>query len=135
MMDFLKKAAVIFVVLTVSLTASDILGSRLIKPINTVPEKRDGIYGVFLTNGQVYFGTIAKEDDKSLNLSNIYYIQSKDGTSDQPANPSDVSLLKLGNELHGPEDWMEINRSNVQFIEKLKEDSKVAKAIKAYAQK
>jgi len=44
-------------------------------------------------------------------------------------------LLKLGNEVHGPEDQMEINREHVVFIEKLKTDGKVAKAIAAYKEK
>ena len=96
---------------------------------------RTGIYGVFLANGQVYFGTIASETKEKLMLKNIYYIQLKNngqnGQADTSAQ-SDVSLLKLGNELHGPEDAMEINQSAVLFVEKLKSDGKVAKAIAAY---
>jgi hypothetical protein len=88
---------------------------------------------VFLTNRQVYFGNIAKEDDQRLRLQGIYYIQTKSGTTTD--QQSDVSLLKLGNELHGPEDWMEINRNSILFIEKLRTDGKVAKAIGAYQQK
>lgn len=94
---------------------------------------RDGLYGVFLTNGQVYFGTISSEDKANVVLKDIYYIQLKDGQA--ATQQSDVSLLKLGNELHGPEDWMEINREHILFIEKLKSDGKVAKAIDAYKQK
>ncbi len=52
----------------------------------------------------------------------------------QDTSQGDVSLLKLGNELHGPEDWMEINPAHILFIEELKPDGKVAKAIDAYKQ-
>ena len=48
---------------------------------------------------------------------------------------SDAALLKLGNELHGPEDWMRINQDHVLFIEKLKQDSKVSQAIRDYEEK
>ncbi len=94
---------------------------------------RSGLYGVFLDNGQVYFGTIAQEDQKVLRLENIYYIQLKDTTT-QDTSQGDVSLLKLGNELHGPEDWMEINPEHVLFVERLKSDGKVAQAIASYKQ-
>ncbi len=42
----------------------------------------DGIYGVFLTNGQVYFGTVEQETRKDLVLRHIFYIQVK--------NPADT---------------------------------------------
>lgn len=91
--------------------------------------RRDGLYAVFLTNNQVYFGTINREDRSKVLLTNIYYIQMKDQNA---ASASDISLMKLGNELHGPEDQMEINRDHVLFIEKLKPDGRVAKAIADY---
>jgi hypothetical protein len=95
------------------------------------PMRRSGVYAIFLTNNQVYFGHIDAESGKTLVLKQIYYIQPvKSG--DQP---NDISLLKLGNELHGPEDMMEINRDQILFIEKLRPDGKVAKAIDAYSAK
>ena len=95
---------------------------------------RDGYYGIFLTNGQVYFGTIASENTRKLFLKDIYYIQLK-GDANGASSSSDISLLKLGNEVHGPEDSMEINQNNILFIEKLRPDGNVAKAIQTYRQK
>ena len=43
-----------------------------------------------------------------------------------------LSLVKLGNELHGPEDAMYINMDHVLFTEELKEDSRVVDAVKRY---
>ena len=40
-----------------------------------------------------------------------------------------MSLIKLGEELHEPEDLMIINKDNILFIENLKADSKIVKAI------
>ncbi len=105
--------------------------------MRSMPRLSDGIYGVFLTNGQVYFGTVEQETRKSLVLRHIFYIQVKNpaDAAASTAVSSDAALLKLGNELHGPEDWMRINQDHVLFIEKLKSDSKVSQAIRDYEAK
>jgi len=89
---------------------------------------------VFLTNGQVYFGKIYSVGD-SVDLRNIYYLQVnstssnlQSGSASSTASP-DISLVKLGNELHGPNDRMLINRQQVLFTESGKNDSKVVTAI------
>jgi hypothetical protein len=91
---------------------------------------------VFLTNGQVYFGKVAKVDSSYVKLSNIYYLQVQQqvqpSSNSQNNQQPQVSLAKLGGELHGPEDVMYISRSQVLFWENLKDDGKVAKAIKDY---
>ena len=93
---------------------------------------RSGYYAVFLSNGQAYFGTISNENERSLELHNVYYIQKNPDAAQ--AAPNDLTLLKLGNEVHGPEDMMEIYKGQIIFIEKLKSDSKVVKAIQNYKQ-
>ena len=45
---------------------------------------------------------------------------------------SNISLVKLGNEIHGPEDAMYINKSSVMFWENLKSSGQVVKAIQQY---
>ena len=90
---------------------------------------------VFLTNGQVYFGKVSRVDGSYVKLTDIYYlqvqqqVQPKDSSSSQQPQ---VSLAKLGGELHGPEDVMYISRQQVLFWENLKDDGKVTKAIKDY---
>ncbi|MCX6785830.1 MAG: hypothetical protein NTZ18_03205 [Candidatus Komeilibacteria bacterium] len=97
-----------------------------------------GWQAVFLTNGQVYFGQVTKENDKIIVLADIYYLQvaqspqpAPEGQAAAQAN-SNLSLVKLGNELHGPKDAMKINMSQVLFTEELKSDSKVVDAIVRY---
>ena len=124
-----KKWPVVLVALVAILAVAAIASYGFFKPYTSI---RNGLYAVFLSNNQVYFGNIFDEDDSKVVLRNIYYIQMKGEAKDGFAGQSDVSLLKLGNELHGPEDWMEINREHVLFIEQLKSDGKVAKAIDAY---
>jgi len=88
---------------------------------------------VFLSNGQVYFAKIANKTSDSLVLTDVYYlrvqkaIQPAEGTT--PEQQPAISLIKLGNELHGPTDEMVINRTQVLFTETLKGDSKVVEAI------
>ena len=93
-------------------------------------------HAVFLTNGQVYFGKIEKENDENITLTRIYYLQVRDqqlqGSASASSTRPDLSLVKLGNELHGPTDEMRITRSNVLFTETLKSDSKVTQAIQSF---
>jgi hypothetical protein len=100
---------------------------------------------VFLSNGQVYFGKIANHEGNYVELDDIYYLQVKpvlqqgdNSNSNDNKNPqeqkTEISLVKLGNELHGPLDRMMINRDQVVFIEDLKDDSKVTDAIHRYQQ-
>ncbi len=102
--------------------------------------KKDKFQAVFLTNGQVYFCKLAQIEHGYAKCQNIYYLQvqqavqpadSKDKKDEQPQ----VSLTKLGNELHGPEDSMYIARDQILFWENLKDDGKVAQAIKEHQTK
>ena len=94
---------------------------------------------VFLTNGQVYFGKVYGRTAETVDLRNIYYLQvNQQVQPEQKASPSaaptpqpQVSLVKLGNELHGPNDRMQISTNQVLFTESLKNDSKVVDAIRA----
>lgn len=96
---------------------------------------------VFFTNGQVYFGKLTSLNDNYMKMTDIFYLQTQDTQTDtDKKNPqetstdqnSNVQLIKLGNEVHGPEDAMVISRDQVLFYENLKNDGKVATTIKQY---
>lgn len=94
---------------------------------------------VFFTNGQVYFGKLQLLNGEYLKLTDIYYLQNNQQTAaegEDANNPqqastdqSNVQLIKLGDEIHGPEDEMVISKDQVLFYENLKTDGKVAKSI------
>lgn len=91
---------------------------------------------VFLTNGQVYFGKLTDDAGNYVKLTDIFYLQSKDQNV-QPkdakaADQSNLSLIKLGKELHAPADEMNISRQQVLFWENIQDSGKVAQAIKDY---
>lgn len=91
--------------------------------------KAEGYSAVFLTNGQVYFGNIVKQNSGTIVLENIYYLQTNTSEPNAEVTEANMSLVKLGNELHGPTDEMRINRDHVLFTETLRDDSKVVQAI------
>lgn len=97
---------------------------------------KDGFQAVFLESGQVYFGRITKISDTQITLENIYYLRTNQNITSQNINDlssnSDISLVKLGEELHGPEDVMYIERKETSFWENLKDDGQVVKAIAEY---
>jgi hypothetical protein len=94
---------------------------------------------VFLANGQVYFGKIKSISSSYVSVGDIYYlqqqVQQQQQAKDAKDQSSNLSLTKLGNELHGPEDTMYISKDQITFWENLKDDSKVAQAIKEYKTK
>lgn len=94
----------------------------------------DKLQAVFLNTGQVYFGKISKVTNDYFVLGNIYYLQSSNTDQTKTAD-SNISLVKLGCELHRPYDSMIINRSEVTFWENLKSDGQVAKAVKEFQDK
>ena len=92
------------------------------------------LQAVFLNGGQVYFGKINDLNGKFLSMSGIYYLRVNQQVqpNQSSSNSNDISLVKLGCELHGPQDNMVINREQVIFWENLKDDGQVAKAVKTY---
>jgi hypothetical protein len=90
---------------------------------------------VFFTNGQVYFGKLRPLNSEYMKLTDIYYLQAKtDSSNPQKTDDSgaNVQLIKLGNEIHGPDDEMIISKSQILFFENLKSNSKVSKSIDKY---
>lgn len=95
---------------------------------------KDRMQAVFLNGGQVYFGKIGTMNDRFMSVSEIYYLRVNQTVqpNGEAANNQDVSLVKLGCELHGPDDSMVINQDQVIFWENLKTDGQVAKAVADY---
>lgn len=97
---------------------------------------------VFFTNGQVYFGKLSSVNDDYMRLKNVYYLQNKSDTDDDSSpqstkkqDNSDMELIKLGNEVHGPEDEMIIAKDQILFFENLKQEGTVSKTIAEFVAK
>ncbi len=98
--------------------------------------KTDKYQAVFLNSqdGQVYFGKLGIYNKDLYVLKDIYYVRVEnpiqpEGTQAQQAN---ISLAKLGAELHCPDDMMFVSREKVLYWENLNDDGQVVTAIKDY---
>ncbi len=126
-------SATVLIIATIGFTVFG--GNNSGKAESTFVNKKQ-MQAVFLNGGQVYFGKIGTLNTKYLSLDDIYYlrvnqqVQPNQTTSSTSAN--DISLVKLGCELHGPQDQMVINREQVIFWENLKDDGQVAQAVAKY---
>jgi len=72
---------------------------------------------VFLNTGDMYFGKLSRFP--KLTLTDVWLLQAN------TAEQGGAELIKYSNTMFGPQDKMEINRENVVWISKLKNDSQV----------
>ena len=122
--------------------------------------KTSGYQAVFLTNDQVYFGKLSGFNSASPVLKDVYYLRvgtvlepgqagksgevnvesekNQKGEKAKEATPTatrtTLTLIKLGQEIHGPQDEINLNKDQILFVENLRTDSKVVEAIKKYQQ-
>lgn len=91
----------------------------------------DRYQAVHLENGQVFFGKLQNTSGNFLTLRDAYYTPLQQVKPDsQQKTPTQLSLIKVGEEVYGPERSVSIARSTVQYWENLRSDSKVIDAIK-----
>lgn len=87
---------------------------------------------VVTTSGKTYFGKLRSATGDYLVLEHPYTTQAIASSSDnkQP-DQSQTALLKLSQQIYGPEDVLSIKSEQVLFWQNLRPDSKVAKAIES----
>lgn len=135
----LRSAWMVFLILVAGLVLALIVyvvvGNKHVGSSSAV--QKDKYQAVFLTNGQVYFGKITEQNAKTVQLQEIFYLTPTQAVqpNDKDKNQSpDFTLVKLGCELHGPQDLMIIERGQVSFWENLKDDGKVVQGIQQFKQ-
>jgi len=122
---FAAAVAIILIACTIILTMSQ--GNSESKLVNN-----SKLQAVFLNTGQVYFGNVDELNNKFIVLTNIYYLQTANGNNAGNNSSPNVTLVKLGCELHQPYDKMVINRDQVTFWENLQDNGQVAKAVSTF---
>ncbi len=130
-----KLLVVSLIVVSVAITA--FVGYAIIRGVgsgNLI--KEDQYQAVFLSDGQIYFGKLTGIGEEYATLEDIYYLQvQQEVQPDTSAQPqTQISLAKLGNELHGPEDEMFINVDQILFWENLKDEGQVVQAIEDFVE-
>lgn len=91
----------------------------------------DSWSGVFLTNGQAYFGHFYAGPGDYATLTEVYYVLATQLQSQDPkvAPTTQLSLQKLGGEIHGPRQEMKVAKSQILFVEDLRADSPLVQSI------
>ena len=77
---------------------------------------------VFIAGGQVFFGKLQPQGDDYFLLNDVFYLA-------VPEQGGQGTLVKRGTELHAPREPMIIPAREILFIENLRDDGTVAKAI------
>lgn len=137
-----RKRIILWIVaalVTVALAAGGWFAWQMMHTKAVAPINASKYQAVFFTNGQVYFGKLQDYNSGYFKLTDIFYLQTQAASSDASQNPqktsndqNNVQLIKLGEEIHGPEDAMVISKDQVLFYEDLKSDGKVARSIDQY---
>lgn len=110
-----------------------VAGDLIQQPVNlSIPNTqlpnifKEGYQAVFLDNGQVYFGHLEKIlKQRFVELREVFYLTAGH-------NEADYTLVKLGQEIHAPEDVMHIKVDNIIFWETLKDEGDIVSAILKY---
>ena len=79
---------------------------------------------VLLSNGATLFGKLQPQGDDWFLLTDVFYLQTTDQGTPQ--------LIKRGNEAQGPKEPLIIARSQVVYIENMRDDSDIVALIKRF---
>jgi len=90
---------------------------------NKVSRIENSYYAVFLRSGDMYFGKLSRFP--KLTLADVWYLQ----VNTQENQQTGFNLAKFTNMVFGPKDKMEVNKDNVVWISKLRDDSQVVSFI------
>lgn len=91
--------------------------------------KSDTWQAVFLTTGQVYYGKLSDSNGEFYRLDKVYYLRRQPPAEGEEEQQPEVTLVKMGTELHTPEDFLEINRDHIIYIEDLNPAGQLAQGI------
>jgi len=132
-----KKIHIFRVPYFVALFIALMLGGFLLTLSALSPEQkinRDVYQAVYLSSGQLYFGKLQNTSGDYLQLKSPYIEQavpSSEKNEDGTAKAPQTILLRVKDQVYGPDDSIAIKSSQVVFWQNLRPDSKVSQAIEA----
>lgn len=90
-------------------------------------------YAIKLINDEIYYGQVGDTTADPVVVSNVYYDYDQlKGGSEAEKEGNNLRLVKRGQETYGPAGTMNIVRAQIVYLEPLKEESKVLRAILDY---
>lgn len=90
--------------------------------------ERGGYQVVYLTNGQAYFGKLQNTKGEYLVMKQPYTAQSV-AQGETGESTAATTLLKVSQQVYGPQESIAIKSDQVSFWQNLRSDSKVATAL------
>ncbi|MEK7110959.1 MAG: hypothetical protein AAB856_00035 [Patescibacteria group bacterium] len=93
-------------------------------------KETDGYWAVYLDSGQVFYGKKDKSDKNYVVLSNVFYYH----PAIKLTKSGNVRLVKVGTEIHQPQDFVYVSKVHIDRQEQLSADSKVVEAIRQYGE-
>jgi hypothetical protein len=88
-----------------------------------------GYQVVYLASGQAFFGKLQNTDGKYVVIKDAYTTQDQTGAQDNAQ--SQTAIVKVSQQVYGPEDSLSIKSDQVVFWQNLRSDSKIVQAIEA----
>lgn len=136
-----RPVRILAIILAISIAANLALAGVLILSRTTAPKAAaetfngNSWYGVFINNNEAFVGHITGADSQNITMKDIYYLtlEARDANGNTITNPTAAQfkpfIKKLGQEVYGPKDVIQISRQNVRYYSELRDDSDVVKAI------
>lgn len=122
----LISLGVVLLVIVVALVAAAL--ARAASPSDSLSSSinRSEYQAVFLTNGQVFFGKLTVPGGNYYDLRHVYYLAS--GARSKTGQGS-LTIQKLTNDIHGPEDLVVLNQRQVLYVENLRPNGRAAQIL------
>jgi len=98
-------------------------GSPKVQPLDS-----SVFWAVYLDSGQVFYGKKDKSDKNYVVMTNVFYYH----PAIKLTASGNVRIVKVGTEIHQPQDYVYVNKVHIDRQEQLSNDSKVVKAIEGY---
>ena len=131
MLVFMVAVVILGLYLVYSKYISD--STTAVPTISFLDEK---FYGVFLDDGDIYFGKISDKESVFVTVDEAFYLKiTQETQTDSNGGIVEVpqlNLVKVGNEIHKPLGNIEIQRSHIVSIQELAPGSEVIKVMKSY---
>jgi len=81
--------------------------------------------GVYLSNGQAYFGHLEEMNEEYAILKDVHFLRAKDQESPQQS----IDVIRMVDSVHSPENIMYIPKDKIIFWQNIQRESPLVKAI------
>ncbi|MBI2309298.1 hypothetical protein HYU89_00160 [Candidatus Collierbacteria bacterium] len=115
------------------LLSGQIESSKQVDKGSTSPsgaEPSSAFWAVYLDSGQVFYGKKGNPDKNYVTMTDVFYYQ----PGVRSTKSGNIRIIKVGTEIHQPQDYVYVNKLHIERQEQLSSDSKVVKAIEQYGE-